>query len=76
MQDKEIQYGHATSTPYYIINEEGISIPIKFIEDAVSPQARVGVKAGNSLLDEINRELRIEQTIKEAELQEKLKDIE
>ena len=75
MQQKEFQLGHIIFTPYFTINKDKKTIPIYFIEDAVSPEARTGVKAGNSILDKINRELQLEQIIKDVELEESLKDI-
>ena len=60
MEDK-YQKGSADSKPYYFVDEEsGKLIPIYFPADAVMPEARPGVKAGNPLLDEINEYLRKE----------------
>jgi len=58
MEDK-YQKGFADSKLYYVVDEEsGELVPIYLPADAVMPEARPGVKAGNPLLDEINEELR------------------
>ena len=58
------QKGSADSKPYYVVDEEsGELVRIYFPADAVMPEARPGVKAGNPLLDEINKKLRKENII-------------
>jgi len=59
--ENKYQKGSADSKPYYIVDEEsGKLVPVYLPDDAVIPEARPGVKAGNPLLDEINEDLRKE----------------
>ncbi len=58
MKDK-YQKGSADSKSYYVVDKKsGKIVPIYLPADAVIPKARPGVKAGNPLLDEINKKLR------------------
>lgn len=61
---KKYQKGSADYKPYYIVDEKtGELVPIYLPADAIMPEARAGVKAGNPLLDEINEELKKENII-------------
>jgi len=51
--------GYAQFKSYYVIDEEtGELIELNLPSDAIADMAKLGVKAGNPLLDEINREIR------------------
>ena len=65
MEDK-YQKGFADSKLYYAVDKEsGNLIPIYLPANAVIPEAKPGVKAGNPLLDEINKRLRRENITEE-----------
>ena len=61
MTDNDNQIGYIKSKPYYVIDKDnGNIVPIYLPEDAVLQRAKPGSKAGSSLLDKINEELRQE----------------
>lgn len=61
MADNDNQIGYIKSKPYYVIDKDsGNIVPVYLPADAVLQQAKPGSKAGNSLLDKINKELRQE----------------
>ena len=61
MADDTNKIGYVKSKPYYVIDKDsGKIIPIYIPADAIMQQAKPGSKAGNSLLDKINEELREE----------------
>ncbi|MAG39050.1 hypothetical protein CMO90_03085 [Candidatus Woesearchaeota archaeon] len=70
MGEEEYELGYFDSKPVYVIDEDsGELVPVYLPVDAIMNEARTGVKAGNPLLDDINKELREEGLI------EKLKEL-
>lgn len=61
MTDNDGQIGYIKSKSYYVIDKDsGNIVPVYLPADAVLQQAKPGSKAGSSLLDKINEELRQE----------------
>ena len=53
--------GHARFVPYYTIDRKtGKAVPVYDLSDAIAYAARMGVKAGNMLLDEAESQIRQE----------------
>ncbi|MCK5629524.1 MAG: hypothetical protein KAI26_02810 [Nanoarchaeota archaeon] len=61
MTDNANQIGYIKSRPYYVIDKDsGNIVPVYLPADAVLERAKPGSKAGSSLLDKINEELKQE----------------
>ncbi|MEA3514533.1 MAG: hypothetical protein U9R34_03595 [Nanoarchaeota archaeon] len=61
MTDNDDQIGYIKSKSYYVIDKDsGNIVPVYLPADAVQHQAKPGSKAGSSLLDKINEELKQE----------------
>jgi len=59
MAENDNQIGYIKSKPHYVIDKDsGNIVPVYLPADAVLQKAKPGSKAGSSLLDKINEELR------------------
>ena len=62
-----MKIGYFDFTPYLIFDEDKQEIvKIYFPADAIIPEARIGTKAGNYFLDDLEKWLRKEQAIKKS----------
>lgn len=67
------ELGYAESRPIYFINEKGELILFEYSINAITPEARIGYKAGNLLLDEyINLIKEIEKIVEFSKLEKKV----
>lgn len=61
----EYEKGSAESHAYYVVDKKTRKLIKKYLPaDAVIPEARPGTKAGNSLLNHINKELQNSEIVK------------
>jgi len=69
----EYKTGSAESGVYYVVDKKTGKLIEKYLPaDAVMPEARLGTKAGNSLLNHINKELQNSEIV---ELMKKLYEL-